>query len=232
MSLEREETRVRKDLAVAHLITRKYGMDELVWNHMSAMLSDGSMLITPGALLFDEVRPEDICKSTGNVTAEIIHTAVYKARPDIRAIVHLHTPASVAVSCLDQGFVCLAQESAYFHGKVANYDWQGISDDLGEGPVLAAAVTQQLPGGLCNTFLMRNHGFCCFGRTVAEAWVLAYYFDKACETQLRVLSTGATPRLPDPLVLARAAKQAFLPEFAPGVQEWAALERLAARRPY
>jgi len=70
------------------------------------------------------------------------------------------------VACLEQGFVCLAQESAFFHGKVALYDWQGISDDVGEGPALEAAATQQLSGGLCNTLLMRNHGFCTFGRTV------------------------------------------------------------------
>ena len=96
---------------------------------------------------------------------------------------------------------------------------------------LEAAVTQPLPNGPCNTLLMRNHGYCTFGRTVAEAWVLAFYFNKACETQLRVLATGAKPRLPDPKVLAHAARQSFLPEFAPGVQEWAALERLAARKP-
>mmetsp|Transcript_24056 Transcript_24056/g.57321 ORF Transcript_24056/g.57321 Transcript_24056/m.57321 type:complete len:1177 (-) Transcript_24056:238-3768(-) len=230
MGLEDEEKRLRKDLSVAHIITRKYGMDELVWNHCSARLSDGAMLITPGALLFDEVRPEDICRATDNLTADIIHSAVYKARPDIKAIVHLHTPAAVAVSCLDQGFMCLAQESAFFHGKVANYAWQGISDDVGEGPALEASVTQEGLGD-CNTLLMRNHGFCTFGRTVAEAWVLAYYFDKSCATQLKVLSSGAKPRLPDPAVLAHAAKQSFLPEFTPGVQEWAALERLAARRP-
>lgn len=114
--------------------------------------------------------------------------------------------------------------------QVANYAWQGISDDVGEGPALEASVTQEGLGD-CNTLLMRNHGFCTFGRTVAEAWVLAYYFDKSCATQLKVLSSGAKPRLPDPAVLAHAAKQSFLPEFTPGVQEWAALERLAARRP-
>jgi len=61
--------------------------------------------------------------------------------------------------------------------------------------------------------------------------VLAYYFDKSCQTQLSVLATGAKPRMPDPAVLAHAHTQSFLPEFTPGVQEWAALERLAARRP-
>ena len=49
--------------------------------------------------------------------------------PDVKCIVHLHTPATVAVSCLKQGFRCLAQESAYFHKKVAYHTWEGISDD-------------------------------------------------------------------------------------------------------
>ena len=43
----------------------------------------------------------------------------------------------------------------------------------------------------CNTLLMRNHGFCTFGKSVAEAWVLAYNFERACGTLLRVLQTGA-----------------------------------------
>ena len=41
--------------------------------------------------------------NSGNVTANIIHDAVYDARPDVKAVVHLHTPAAVAVSCLEQG---------------------------------------------------------------------------------------------------------------------------------
>lgn len=37
-----EETALRIELADAHHITRKYGMDQMVWNHISARLSDGS----------------------------------------------------------------------------------------------------------------------------------------------------------------------------------------------
>lgn len=42
-----EERALRYDLAVAHRLTAKYGMDMLVWNHISARYRTGC-LITPG----------------------------------------------------------------------------------------------------------------------------------------------------------------------------------------
>ena len=108
-ALEEEEEALRKDLSVAHWLTRHYGMDELQWNHISAKLSTGQTLITPGDRMFDDILPHHLHKSSDNVTADIIHAAVYAGRSDVKCIVHLHTPATVAVSCLKDGFRCLAQ---------------------------------------------------------------------------------------------------------------------------
>lgn len=160
--------------------------------------------------------PEDLVLSSTNGTGNIIHSAIYAARSDIQAIVHLHTPAAVAVSCLECGFIPMTQDAAYFYNKVANYDWEGISDDTDEGPALMEAV-RSVPG--CNTLLMYNHGFVCFGQSVKEAWVLAYYFERACETQLRLMQTGAKVRMPNAKVMEKAAEVSY----CPGVQEWDAL---------
>ena len=46
-----------------------------------------------------------------NVTANIIHDALYAANPATNAVIHLHTPATVAVSCLEEGFLFLEQNS-------------------------------------------------------------------------------------------------------------------------
>mmetsp|Transcript_143558 Transcript_143558/g.459151 ORF Transcript_143558/g.459151 Transcript_143558/m.459151 type:complete len:507 (-) Transcript_143558:48-1568(-) len=217
-----EETRLREELGVAHRLTSDFGMDQLVWNHISARLGDGAILITPGDRMYHEIGPADLLKSSGNVTADIIHAAVYSARPDVKAVVHLHTPSAVAVSCLEEPFVCLAQHGAAFHGRVAFHDWEGISDDADECVRISAAVK-----GDFNVLLMRNHGFCAFGASVAEAWVLAFYFEKSCETQMLALQTGQALRKPGEDVLAHASKQAYLPGFRAGDSEWAALERLA-----
>ena len=214
-----EEKILRYDLAVAHRLTAKYGMDMLVWNHISARHRSGC-LITPGRKMWGAINPEDLVFSSSNVTADIIHEAIYSARPDVKAIIHLHTPAAVAVSCLEDGFQPLTQDSAYFYGKVATYDWDGVSDDSSEKPFIANAV-KSVEG--CNTLLMYNHGFVCFGSSVKEAWVLAYYFERCCETQLRVMQCGGKLRRPNKLVMQKAAEASYLPEFAPGAQEWEAL---------
>ena len=224
--LRLEEERMRKELSDCYRITRDFGMDELVWNHISVLLSDGTYLITPGNRMFDDIGPQDLVKSSGNVTANIIHDAVYKARDDVKAIVHLHTPATVAVSCLEMGFVPLAQEAAPFVGRVASHPWHGVSNDYEEQAILGEAVKDKK----YNTLVMENHGFCTFGKTLGEAWVLAYYFDKACQTQLTCLQTGAKIKMPDEKVLAHAAEQAVLPEFLPGNCEWDALRKMLTRK--
>ncbi len=189
-----------------------------IWSFRSLVHS--GWLITPGRKLWNRIYPDDLVFSSTNVTADIIHSAIYAARSDIQSIVHLHTPAAVAVSCLECGFIPMTQDASYFYNKVADYDWDGISNDVAEGPALMEAVCS-VPG--CNTLLMYNHGFVCFGQSVKEAWVLAYHFERACETQLRVLQTGVKVRLPNPKVMEKSAMASRLPEFAPGVQEWDAL---------
>ncbi|KAL3793399.1 hypothetical protein HJC23_001847 [Cyclotella cryptica] len=214
-----EEKSLRYDLAIAHNLTAKYGMDMLVWNHISARYRNGC-LITPGRKMWGRITPEDLLYSSSNVTANVIHDAVYSARPDIKAIIHLHTPAATAISCLEEGFVPVTQDSAYFYGKVAYYDWDGLSDDASEGPAIVNAINS-VEG--CNTLLMNNHGFVCFGSSIREVWVLAYYFERCCEVQLRVMQSGGKLRMPNKMVMKKAAEDSYLPEFAPGVCEWEAL---------
>ena len=68
-----EEERLRHDLCVAHKVTNIFKMDMLVWNHISARLPDGSILITPGGMLWDEIAPDSISKSSyDNITADVI----------------------------------------------------------------------------------------------------------------------------------------------------------------
>ena len=224
--LRLEEQRMRKELSEAYRITKDFGMDELVWNHISVLLSDSTFLITPGSRMFDDIGPQDLVKSSGNITADIIHQAVYNRRSDIKAVVHLHTPASVAISCLEMGFVPMAQEAAPFIGRVARHPWHGVSNDREEQALIGDAIKDEK----VNTLLMENHGFCTFGKTLGEAWVLAYYFDKCCQTQLSCLQTGQKINYPSEQVLMHAAEQAMLPEFLPGACEWEALRRMLTRR--
>lgn len=79
--------------------------------NMSARLGDGRLLITPSGLRKDELTPEDLvvvsiagsgvgapARSMRASSDVAIHRAVYAARPDVRAVVHAHLPAAMALT--------------------------------------------------------------------------------------------------------------------------------------
>lgn len=217
------EEQVRQELAAAHWATNYWGMDDLVWNHISARLDDGTVLITPGNLLWDEIAPHQLVKGSENKTANIIHDALYNARPDVRAVVHLHTRAAVAVSCLADGFCCLDQNSAQFYERIAYHDYQGVSDDAAEQQSIANDI-----GSCASVLVMRNHGFCTVGCSVGEAWVRAWYFEKCCQLQMDIMASGGDITLPSEKALSRASRQ-YKTAFEPGRWEWPAIMRLWRR---
>ena len=119
------EQNLRRDLAIAHRLIAHHGMDELHWNHISARdqsWGKGKYLVTPGDKHFACIEPADLVlmgsttgKQLENVTADVIHGAVYQGRPDILAIVHVHTDAGMYVSCLpgDDPLTFYSQDGTY-----------------------------------------------------------------------------------------------------------------------
>ena len=237
------EFSVRRDLAAAHTLSHHFGFDELTWNHISARVpatacvtgtaqaptaasyddKDG-FLVTPGDRMFDEVTARNLTRSSPdnvNVTADVIHAAIYEARPDVHAIVHHHTPCVVAVACLKEGLQLLTQDAAAFVDRVAYHDWEGVSDGYDEKSRIAAAL-----GPTAHTLLMRHHGAVTTGATVAEAWVRYYYLDRICQVQCQA---SAKPcRQPTRAVLVHSSKQLGPGAlFAHGKFEWKSLLRLA-----
>jgi ribulose-5-phosphate 4-epimerase/fuculose-1-phosphate aldolase len=92
------------------------------------------------------------------------HLAVYRRRPDVNAIVHLHAPDSVALSCLEAPEELLPLTPYYFMRvaplAVLSYFRPG-------SPELAEAVERAALGHNC--ILLRNHGTICAGSSISEA---------------------------------------------------------------
>jgi ribulose-5-phosphate 4-epimerase/fuculose-1-phosphate aldolase len=95
------------------------------------------------------------------------HLAVYARREDVRAVVHLHTLHSVALSCLDSFDAedPLPPLTPYYFMRVAPLAVLPYFRPGSEG--LAAAVGEAAPRHNC--MLLRNHGVVCAGSTLSEA---------------------------------------------------------------
>ena len=133
---------IRKNLSYAYQILAKLGMADHTYTHLSARPEGAQYYyINPFGLRFEEVTEDNLLKVSFegdvlegeefqyNKTGYVIHGSIYKSRPDLEAIFHLHTVASVAVSCMDDGLMPLSQWALHFYGHVNYHDYNSLALD-------------------------------------------------------------------------------------------------------
>jgi len=223
------EARTRVDLAACYRLTAHFGYDDVIWNHISARIpGEDAFLINPLGYRYDEIRASNLVKvdlegrvlegGETNPTGFVIHSAIHRRRPDVRCVMHTHTPGGLAVSALAEGLLPMVQDSFLFHDRVRYHAYEGFSTDLDERERLAGSL------GNASALILRNHGLLTVGRTIGEAVMTMHYLERACRVQIAVLSTGREISLPPPEVREKAARQ--YEDFQPGKYEWLALVRL------
>lgn len=213
------EIEIRRDLAAAYRLVDRFGMSELIYNHISARLPgpEHHFLINPFGLMYREITSSNLVKIDleGNLVdpaAEkagvkinpagfIIHSAIHQKRPDIMCILHTHTLAGMGVAALREGLIPIVQESLRFYHRVAYHEFAGIVLDPAEKESLIHSLGDK------NILILRNHGLLTLGRSVAQAFGLMYYLERACRIQLSLLATEKEPILPPPDVCEKTAAQ-------------------------
>ena len=228
-----EEWRNRVNLAACYHLADHFQMTDIIWNHITAKTSEQkeTFLINQFGLRYDEVTASNlleidlegnIVSGEGNInyTGYIIHGAVHKARKEINCVMHTHTRAGLAISCLKDGLKPIFQDAAIFHNRVSYHDWQGMSTEVEECKDIAKNL------GKNKVMILRNHGLLTCGETIGEAFILMYYLDKTCKNQLDTMSTGKPIIVPSDNIMEYAAGQYEDPRFRLGHHEWPALLRL------
>jgi ribulose-5-phosphate 4-epimerase/fuculose-1-phosphate aldolase len=235
-----DEAALRTDLAACYRLVAHFGMDDLIYNHISARLPgrEDRFLINPYGLLFSEVRPSSFVAidldgvpvaadaPPVNRAGFVIHSAIHAGRADAVCVLHTHSEAATAVSALAGGLLPVSQFAMRYQGHVGVHDYEGVALDLEERRRLVANL------GPHNVLLLRNHGVLTLGRSVAEAFILMYYFEKAAKVQLLAQAAGVPLVVPEPAVTEKAARQFNQREgdiLAPGEREWPAFLRLLDR---
>lgn len=130
----------------------------------------------------------------------IIHSAIHMARPDLKAIIHLHYPPVSAASASKYGLLPICQEQALL-GEIAYLNYNGILTQEDERDAVAAGL-----GDKCKVMILHNHGLIVCGESVEEAFYLLTNLMRACETQARLLALGGLESLV--LISEEAAHQA------------------------
>ncbi|KAM9857343.1 adducin 3 (gamma) a isoform 2-T3 [Aulostomus maculatus] len=182
-------------------------VDLFSWAHFANSYITGRVskeqdhiLIIPRGLSFAEASASNLVKV--NIIGDVIeqgstnlrvdpagfspHAAIYSMRPDIRCVIHVHTPATAAVSSMKCGILPISQESLIL-GDIAYYNYQGSLDDQEERRELQKAL-----GPTAKVLVLRNHGVVALGETIEEAFHYIYNAQYACEIQVNAISCAGS----------------------------------------
>lgn len=235
-----EEWQTRVDLAAAYRLMVRYGMTDMIYNHITARLPDNTeeFLINAYGLHYSEVNASNLHRINheGEITLRgnshyginfpgfVIHGAVHLARPDVNCVVHSHSRAGIAVSAMKAGLLPLSLLGMRFSGHIGYHDCEGIVVNMDERETLVRDL------GTHNAMMLRNHGVLVCGPTIAEAFNSHYMLEQACKIQVDAMSAGTELVMPPPEVVSQTARM-FEPGVrrAFGVMEWEAMLRLLDR---
>ncbi|XP_042312326.1 gamma-adducin isoform X3 [Sceloporus undulatus] len=199
------EKLIRCKLASLYRLTDLFGWAHLPNSFITVRVSKehDHILIIPRGLSFSEASASNLVKV--NIIGEVVdqgstnlsidsagfspHAAIYSMRPDVRCVIHIHTPATAAVSSMKCGILPISQE-ALILGDVAYYNYQGSLDEQEERIQL-----QKVLGPSCKVLVLRNHGVVALGETLEEAFHYIYTVQLACETQVHALAAGGIDNL-------------------------------------
>ncbi|KAM9142855.1 alpha-adducin isoform 1-T3 [Pangshura tecta] len=200
IAYEKGEKLLRCKLAAFYRLADLFGWSQLIYNHITARVSSEQehFLIVPFGLLYSEVSASSLVKI--NIQGDIVdrgstnlgvnqagftlHSAIYAARPDVKCIVHIHTPAGAAVSAMKCGLLPISPEALSL-GEVAYHDYHGILVDYEE-----KVLIQKNLGPKSKVLILRNHGLVSVGETVEEAFYYIHNLVVACEIQVRTLASA------------------------------------------
>lgn len=234
------EWAVRRDLAACYRLFVRFGWTDLIFTHLSARVPDApdQYLINPYGLLFDEITASNLIKVdlNGNLISgdypyndagHAIHAAILKARNDVGAVLHSHTRAGMAVSCMRCGLLPLTQHANEIRELVCSHDYAIATDNEDECRRLGEDMGDKW------LMIMHNHGLLSAGRTVAEAFYFLYTMENACKVQVDVMASGAEVITPTAEALAGMADYGRPNESHPAdfvTRSWDALIRILDRQ--
>ena len=216
--MQTDEATLRRDLAASYRLAAMLGWEDTIYTHFSVRLpgaGEPRFLINPFGLMFDEICASDLIvvdvsgnilegSADYNLAGFTIHSAVQTAREDAHCVMHTHTLAGMAVAACDDGLLPLNQISAEFHNNLGFHEYEGVAFNLEERSRIQASLGDNM------ALILRHHGLLSVGESVADAFQIMYYLNRACEIQLAAAQlSGITNVSPIPEALATHVASQF-----------------------
>ena len=232
-----EEWQARLELAACYRLVDRYGMTDLIYNHITARVpgAEDELLINLYGLLYKEITASSLVRIDleGNIlwkprtdyginkSGYVIHGAIHRGRPDVGCVIHTHTRAGMAVAAMKCGLLPLSQTAMRFVGHIGYHDYEGPAVELAERERLVRDL------GSHDAMILRSHGLLTCGATVPQAFNTLYQLEMSCRAQVDAMAARTELLVPPADVLERTAHLYQPGTRRPyGILEWPAMLRL------
>lgn len=217
MSVELQE-----QVALACRMIALEGYVDLTLGHVSARQPGSNIIwIKRKGPALDEVQPADVITldldspdapaSPGYHLESFIHTEVYRARPDVNAVIHGHPLYATALGATDAELLMLTHDAVLFAGGIGMFD---EGPDLVTDPERGARVAAAL--GDHRAALLRNHGVVIAGEDLRWSVLTAVVLERAIRFQAIAGSLGNARPISDDdarALLPQKYRAAFMDEY-------------------
>jgi L-fuculose-phosphate aldolase len=214
---------LRERVASACRILAAEGYADLTLGHVSARGPGGAIWIKRKGVALDEVEPEDVVALDDRDAVlpleTVLHTSVYRVRPDVAAVVHGHPPNATALGATGAPLSLLTHDSVLFADGVGRFDEPDLIISDEQGSRVAAAL------GARRAVLLQNHGVVVVGKDVPWAVLTAVTLERAARLQSLASTLGELRPLSQQLareLLPAKYRDEFVDEY------WAAWQRRVA----
>jgi len=188
------------DLVAAYRTLAEYGVID-AYGHVSLRSpSNPQRYYLARSLAPERVQAEDMieydldsnpldAKGRESVTERFIHGEIFKARPDILAVVHNHSPSVVPFSVTGVPMRALWHMAAFIGDGLPNWEIRDVrkgTDLLVRDAMLGASLAKTL--GAKPAALMRGHGSVTVGESLPRAVGRSVYLELSARMQMQALA--------------------------------------------
>jgi L-fuculose-phosphate aldolase len=193
---------LRERVATACRVIALEGYVDLTLGHVSARnAGNRTIWIKRKGVGLDEVEPADVIaldiddpnalESADYHLESVMHTEVYRARPDVGSVIHGHPVYGTALGATDGQLQLLTHDAVLFADGIGDYD---------DGPALIMNRDQgrrvAMALGSRRAALLRNHGVVIVGEDVRWAVLAAVTLERAIRFQAIAATLGRPRPIP------------------------------------
>lgn len=160
----------------------------------------GLIAITPGSYPYEIMTPEDIVVVKDDMTVvegklkpssdTDVHTFIYRGRPDVHGIVHVHSPYANAFGAVGEPVIpVLGTAQALVGGEIPVTPFLHFGTREAQEAMAKALQSRR-------AVILGGHGMTCIGRSIEMAHMVALFAEEGARVYYIALQIGKPIRVP------------------------------------